>query len=40
MTAAPGPRPPRPTTLEIDLDAAAANVRAEVVITPRQASEP
>src|SRR5438093_7928735 len=28
MTAMPPSRPPRPTTLEIDLDAAAANVRA------------
>jgi len=28
MTATPPSRPPRPTTLEIDLDAAAANVRA------------
>jgi len=28
MTAAPASRPPRPTTLEIDLDAAAANLRA------------
>jgi alanine racemase len=28
MTATPASRPPRPTTLEIDLDAAAANVRA------------
>ena len=28
MTAAPASRPPRPTVLEIDLDAAAANVRA------------
>jgi alanine racemase len=27
-TAEPGMRPPRPTTLEIDLDAAASNVRA------------
>ncbi len=28
MSAAPASRPPRPTTLEIDLDAAAANLRA------------
>jgi alanine racemase len=28
MTATPAPGPPRPTTLEIDLDAAAANLRA------------
>ncbi len=28
MTATPAPRPPRPTILQIDLDAAAANVRA------------
>ena len=28
MTATPAPRPPRPSTLAIDLDAAAANVRA------------
>ena len=28
MTVRPAPRPPRPTALEIDLDAAAANVRA------------
>jgi hypothetical protein len=28
MTTMPASRPPRPTTLQIDLDAAAANVRA------------
>jgi alanine racemase len=28
MTATPAPSPPRPTTLEIDLDAAASNIRA------------
>ena len=39
MTATLASRPPRPTTLEIDLDAAAANVRAvrRLVVVTRPA---